>query len=289
MTHTLPFESLSDEALLDEAQRLASVERHAAATLIACLVEVDARRLYLAQGCSSLFGYCTSLLRFSEHAAYARIEATRCARRVPQILDLLADGAITLTTVTLSAAHLTPDNQHSLREAVRGKSRREVERLLGGAQAAARRPSQASQAARGAPDAAAGRPRSEDLGYGFHVGSTGSAGLQICDRQRSACARPWTAGRSHASRGDDECGRVLPGPRRAAAQTCDCPTRAAPVQAAAHTGRAGAQPCASPQPAARRPTRRIVCPMASTDASTPRCRCSAGWRGLRGLAAVQLR
>jgi hypothetical protein len=130
MTHTLPFESLSDAALLDEAQRLASVERHAAATLIACLVEVDARRLYLAQGCSSLFGYCTSVLRLSEHAAYARIEATRCARRVPRILDLLAEGAITLTTVTLIAAHLTPDNQQVFLEAVRGKSRCEVERLL---------------------------------------------------------------------------------------------------------------------------------------------------------------
>jgi hypothetical protein len=130
MTHTLPFASLSDAALLDEAQRLASAERHATTTLIACLVEVDARRLHLAQGCSSLFGYCTSVLRLSEHAAYGRIEAARCAQRFPRILELLTEGSITLTTVSLIAAQLTPDNQEVLLEAVRRKSRREVERLI---------------------------------------------------------------------------------------------------------------------------------------------------------------
>ena len=36
---------------------------------------MDARRLYLAEGCSSLFTYCTEILHLSEHAAYGRIEA----------------------------------------------------------------------------------------------------------------------------------------------------------------------------------------------------------------------
>jgi len=42
--------------------------RHATAQLIAFLAEMDARRLYLAEGCSSLFTYCTQVLHLSEHA-----------------------------------------------------------------------------------------------------------------------------------------------------------------------------------------------------------------------------
>ena len=60
---------------------------------------MDERRLYLAQGYSSLFTYCTQSLRLSEHAAYGRIEAARAARKWPVIVELLTDGSMTLTTV----------------------------------------------------------------------------------------------------------------------------------------------------------------------------------------------
>ena len=46
---------LSDEQLLLELRRLAGQERQATARLIAALGELDARRLYLGEGCSSLF------------------------------------------------------------------------------------------------------------------------------------------------------------------------------------------------------------------------------------------
>jgi hypothetical protein len=69
--------------------------------LLSLIGELDARRLYLGEGCSSLFVYCTQLLRLSEHAAYHRIEAARAARRFPVILDLVAAGDVTLTTVAL--------------------------------------------------------------------------------------------------------------------------------------------------------------------------------------------
>ena len=63
------------------------------------------------QGFSSLFTYCTQALHLSEHAAYSRIEAARAARRFPIILDLLADGAVNLTTICLLGPHLT-DRSH---------------------------------------------------------------------------------------------------------------------------------------------------------------------------------
>jgi hypothetical protein len=56
-------------------KRLAAGERRATAVLIRSLMELDARRLYLSEGCSSLFTYCTQVLHLSESAAYNRIHS----------------------------------------------------------------------------------------------------------------------------------------------------------------------------------------------------------------------
>src|SRR5687767_10872948 len=127
-THSLA--QLSDRELLANVQAAANNERAATATLIALLAEMDARRLYLGEGCSSLFTYCTQVLHLSEHAAYARIEAARAARRFPQVLDALVGGSVNLTTVGLLAPHLTVENHCELLEAARHKSKREVEHLV---------------------------------------------------------------------------------------------------------------------------------------------------------------
>lgn len=121
---------LSDEQLIVEVQRLAGCERQTTARLVAGLAELDARRLYLGQGCSSMFTYCTQVLHLAEHAAYNRIETARAARRFPVILALLADGSIHLSAVRLLAPHLTQENHADvLREAAR-KSKREVEQIV---------------------------------------------------------------------------------------------------------------------------------------------------------------
>ena len=56
---------LSDGELVAEVTRLAGCERHATAHLIAALAELDTRRLYLGQGCSSMFTYCTQVLHLA--------------------------------------------------------------------------------------------------------------------------------------------------------------------------------------------------------------------------------
>src|SRR5205814_1581985 len=117
----------ANEALLAETIRLTTDERRATGRLIAALAEVDARKLYLGEGCSSLFVYCTRVLRLSEHAAYSRIEAARAARRCPVVLELLISGDVTLTTITLLAPHLTPENCERVLDAARHKSKRDVE------------------------------------------------------------------------------------------------------------------------------------------------------------------
>jgi len=124
------FAQLSDSQLIAEVKTLAAAERRATSQLIAALVELDERRLYLGEGCSSLFAYCTQVLHLSEHAAYGRIEAARIARRFPVVLDQLADGSLTLTAIALLGPGLTAENHHELLAAARHKSKREVEQLV---------------------------------------------------------------------------------------------------------------------------------------------------------------
>lgn len=93
-------------------------------------MEVEQRRLYLALGYSSMFVYCTRSLLLSEQAAYNRITAARAIRRFPAILPLLIDGALTLSSVGLLAPHLTEESAESLLEGARGKTTRDVERMI---------------------------------------------------------------------------------------------------------------------------------------------------------------
>ena len=130
MTTNDSLSRLSDAELLIEVKRLAAIEREATADLIRSLAEVEARRLHLAIGCSSMFGYCTQVLHLSEHAAYARIAAARAATRFPVVMNLLIEGAITLTTVTLLGRHLTAENHAALLESARHKSKADVEMLV---------------------------------------------------------------------------------------------------------------------------------------------------------------
>ena len=111
-------------------KRLAANERHATVQLVAHLAEMDVRRLYLGEGYSSLFTYCTLVLHLSEHAAYARIEAARAARRFPAILEAVASGALHLTAVNLIAPHLTADNIDRVLALATHKTKRDVEEIV---------------------------------------------------------------------------------------------------------------------------------------------------------------
>ena len=111
-------------------KRLAGSERRATAVLIRALMELDARRLYLGEGYSSMFTYCTQALHLAEGAAYNRIETARAARRFPMILDGLEDGSLTLTTVRLLAPHLTVENHESVLASAHHKRKRDIEEIV---------------------------------------------------------------------------------------------------------------------------------------------------------------
>ena len=129
MTIAIP-SHLSDGALIAELTRCARDERHATAQLVAHLAELDARRLYLGAGCSSLFAYCRDVLGLSDDAAYNRVEAARACRLFPLTLEQLVDGSLTVTSVRLLARHLTAENHRELVAVASRRSKREVEELI---------------------------------------------------------------------------------------------------------------------------------------------------------------
>ena len=124
------FADLSNQELLIEVSRLATCERQATAALIRCLIEVDVRRLYLSEGYSSLFTFCTQALHLSEHAALGRIEVARAARRLPELIAHLEDGSITVTNARMLAPHMNEANCQDLLTAARHRSKREVEEVV---------------------------------------------------------------------------------------------------------------------------------------------------------------
>jgi hypothetical protein len=77
-----------------------------------------------------MFTYCTHHLCLGEGAAYRRIETARTCRRFPAALGLLADGAVTLTTLALLAPHLTDANHLDIFTRAIRKSKRDVEILV---------------------------------------------------------------------------------------------------------------------------------------------------------------
>lgn len=121
---------LSDAELLTRTRNLAGREREATAGLIAHLAELETRGLHLKAGYGSLFVYCRDALGLSEHECFNRIEVARAARRFPIILEQLAQGEVTLTTIRLLAPYLTPENHLAVLAEAQGKKKSAIEEMI---------------------------------------------------------------------------------------------------------------------------------------------------------------
>ena len=122
---------LSDHDLLTRLLALAGKEREATVELVAHLAALDSRpSVYAAKGYGSLFTYCVEALRLSEDATCNRIYAARACRRFPKILEALAAGEMSLTSVRMLSPHLTDENWQTVLARAGGRSRRDIEALV---------------------------------------------------------------------------------------------------------------------------------------------------------------
>ena len=122
--------SVSDLELRERLSAAVSTERVAAADVVYHLAELDRRKLYLEDACSSLFAYCVERLGYSEDGANKRVRVARLVQRFPQVLDDLASGEVHLTGLFLLSGHLTENNVEQLMGEARRKSKHQIEELI---------------------------------------------------------------------------------------------------------------------------------------------------------------
>lgn len=127
---SLTLSKLTDDDLIAKIEALAARERRATASLIEHLAELEARKLQLAYGFKSLFGYCRHVLHCSEAEAFNRMVVVHAAQRFPVILPMLAGGLLHLTAVRMLAPHLNEQDHLALLGGCIHKSRREIVKRL---------------------------------------------------------------------------------------------------------------------------------------------------------------
>ena len=100
--------SLSDTDLVTRMRALVLAERAASAEVVEHLIEIDQRRLFLEQACSSLYAYCMERLGYSENGAIKRVRVARLAERVPRVLEeLRSSHSLDRPFLALAAPHRT--------------------------------------------------------------------------------------------------------------------------------------------------------------------------------------
>jgi hypothetical protein len=123
-------DGVSDARLQSGLKELLANGARTEARIVAHLAEVDARKLHLTMGASSLFDYCLTRLGLSNNEAFHRITAARLARKFPVIFELLERRDVHLTAVCLLRDYLTPENHLELLRDVSHKTKLEIEELL---------------------------------------------------------------------------------------------------------------------------------------------------------------
>ena len=92
---------LPDQVLLEQTRMLARHEQALQLSVLDHLREIEARRLYLRLGYSSLFDYTVRELHYTEAAAWRRIKAMRLCRETRGVRDWLQDGSLNLSNAAL--------------------------------------------------------------------------------------------------------------------------------------------------------------------------------------------
>jgi len=122
--------SMADDELLHSLSEILQRSRRVDAELVAHIGEVDARRLFAREACSSMFAYATEVLNLSEPEAYLRIAVARAARKHPMLLAMLGEGRLHLSGIAILAPHLTEDNCERVLARAAHKSKRKIEELV---------------------------------------------------------------------------------------------------------------------------------------------------------------
>jgi hypothetical protein len=128
--------NLTDFILLKGTEELVKKEKSFTIQIIEHLGEIQRRKAFIERGCSSLFLYCTKILKYSGAEAHHRIYAMKLTRKNPLAKNKIAEGKLSLTNASKVGAHIeknkikNPDEIAALIDLVCEKSTREAEVIL---------------------------------------------------------------------------------------------------------------------------------------------------------------
>jgi 5-methylcytosine-specific restriction endonuclease McrA len=122
--------SLSDSQFHREMESAARAHQSATIAILHCINELHRRKSFLDLGYSSVFDYCRRKLQYSSSTAGRLIQAARCIRRHPDVLEILEKRELSVSTICLIEPILDEKNKRSVLERVRGASRRDVKRIV---------------------------------------------------------------------------------------------------------------------------------------------------------------
>jgi hypothetical protein len=121
---------LGDDELLAGLGLLARDKHRNDAAMIEHIAEVDRRRLYAREGWSSMFLYCVG---GAAAVGGGDVEADPGGAAGPAVSDRPRPGRggeLHLGGISLLAAHVTAENHRSVLERARGKTCKEIEKLV---------------------------------------------------------------------------------------------------------------------------------------------------------------
>lgn len=131
---------LSDSELISKMKTWVKEETRLTSEILWLLKVIYERRLHLKLGFGSIFEYLTQGLNYSEGSASRRVAAMKLLADIPEVVEGLKSGELTLSTVSQvqgffkaqakEAVHYSPQAKKEKIAAIRGKSSRETERLI---------------------------------------------------------------------------------------------------------------------------------------------------------------
>ena len=123
-------QGLSNEELEASLNGLLGAGARVEARIVAHLAEVEARRVHLLAGYSSLYDYCRKRLGLSDYEAFVRIAAARVARRYPVVFGMLERRELHLTAICEVRDFLSVENHGELLREISGKTKLQIREIL---------------------------------------------------------------------------------------------------------------------------------------------------------------
>ena len=133
--------NLTDQSLHEETLKLVETERYTTIEILKHLREIERRRLFCRYGYGNILDYCVKELKYSESAAYRRIQAMRLLKDIPQVEEKIESGEVNLSTLAKTQTFIKQiektedrkvsfEEKHDLVQQIESKSQKEVESLF---------------------------------------------------------------------------------------------------------------------------------------------------------------